>query len=449
MLCMRYFGTDGIRREAHALLDGGVPYLLGKALGVTLGKVIVARDVRESSPAIERMLVRGLLAGDAQIYLAGVLPTPALAYIAGTNDARFAVMITASHNPPEYNGLKVFSRRGQKLSPREEEALDGALEALSADRSITDEQREALASDALVNPEKELAHRVHILRDAEKEYANHVISMFPRFDEMSVTLDAANGCMAGLAKRVFEALGAKVTAINDARDGSKVNIGCGSTHMQALLAATPADGIGFAFDGDGDRVLAAVDGEVYDGDAILLALSTLYRVKGKLRKKFVVGTELTNSKLQRELAFQNTALMRTPVGDKYILNALLENGCLLGGEKSGHILMLDKGGTGDGLVTALSLLETKRTIGVLPRFKPYPMLEFDLPCENPKGALESDALQTKIALAKKLYGKYGRFVFRESGTEPYVRVAYECFSGNSQDIFAAIKKLFENAKTEL
>lgn len=219
--------------------------------------------------------------------------------------------------------------------------------------------------------------------------------------------------------------------------------------MQALLAATPADGIGFAFDGDGDRVLAAVDGEVYDGDAILLALSTLYRVKGKLRKKFVVGTELTNSKLQRELAFQNTALMRTPVGDKYILNALLENGCLLGGEKSGHILMLDKGGTGDGLVTALSLLETKRTIGVLPRFKPYPMLEFDLPCENPKGALESDALQTKIALAKKLYGKYGRFVFRASGTEPYVRVAYECFSGNSQDIFTSIKKLFESAKTEL
>lgn len=441
MRCMRYFGTDGIRGEAGALLGAKIPYLLGRALSETCGKVIVARDVRVSSPALEKELVNGLLAGDAQIYLAGVLPTPALAYIAGAHDARFAVMITASHNAPEFNGLKVFSRRGQKLSPREESALDEAICSLAKDMSISQEARDALASDCSALPQG--AHRVRIMNDAEGEYLSHVISLFPRLDAYQVTLDCAHGCMAGLAGRAFEALGASVNAINDDRDGKKVNVMCGSTHPEALLAATPRDSIGFAFDGDGDRVIAVVDGQIYDGDAILLALSTLYRIKGKLRKKFVVATELSNSRLQRELAFGNTALLRAPVGDKHVLGAMLENGCLLGGEKSGHILMLDRASTGDGLLTALTLLETKRTIGSLPKFKPYPMLELNIPSEDPKAELEGEKMQAKISLAKKLYGKSGRFVLRASGTEPYIRVAYEYFGSDAQSVFENIKNLFE------
>lgn len=444
MVCMHYFGTDGIRRRADELTSGNIPYLLGRALGMGCGKVIVARDVRESSPAIERMLVAGLLTGEAQIYLAGVLPTPALSYIAQAHDARFAVMITASHNPPEFNGLKVFSRRGQKLSAREEEALDAALNALSNNVAIGEQYLDALAADeCAISPD--VPHRVHILSGAREQYLRRVISLFPRFDGENVTLDAAHGCMCGIAREAFCALGANVVALNDVPDGKLVGVNCGSTHINTLLAATPKDGIGFAFDGDGDRVIAVANGQVYDGDAILLALSTLYRVKGKLRKKFVVGTQLSNSRLQRELAFQNTALMRTSVGDKHVLAALIQNNCLLGGEKSGHIIMLDRANSGDGLITALTLLETKRTIGSLPSFKPYPMLELDLPSESPSEELCGEAMRSKLSLAENLYGKDGRFVVRASGTEPYIRVAYECFSSNWQTIFAEVKKLFENA----
>lgn len=443
MRCMRYFGTDGIRGRADALLSGGIPYLLGRALGVTCGKVVVARDVRASSPMLERQLVAGLLEGDAEVYLAGILPTPALAYIAGVHNARFAVMITASHNPPEFNGLKVFSRRGGKLTLREEEALDAAAAALKADAPILKDAIEALAADACNVLKPPPPHRVHILHDAEGEYISHVTSAFPRFDGEEVTLDAAHGCMAGVARRVFETLGAKVSAINDDRDGKAVNVECGSTHISSLLAATPRHATGFAFDGDGDRVIAAVDGREYDGDAMLLALATLYRAKGKLRKKIVVGTELAGSRLQRELSAQNIALMRTPVGDKYVLRALLENDCLLGGEKSGHILMLDRATTGDGLITALSLLEAKRTLGALPAYQPYPMLSFDLPCEDPSGTLESEDMRQKLALANARFGKDGRLILRASGTEPKLRVAFECFSPDFQNIFRDIKNIFK------
>lgn len=442
MLCMRYFGTDGIRGLAGELLTENIPYLLGRALSATGGKVLVARDVRESSPAIEKELVRGLLSGESEIALAGVLPTPALAYIAKAHDARFAVMITASHNPPQFNGLKVFSGRGRKLSAREEEALDAAIGALREGRDIAPEEAEALAADVCAR-QSALPHRVRVLEGAEDEYISHVTSMFPRFDGMSATIDAACGCMAGVATKAFEALGIRTAAINNVRDGKRVNVGCGSTHLDALLRATPADEIGFAFDGDGDRALAAVNGAPYDGDAILLALALLYRVKGKLRKKLVVGTELTNSRLQRELARINTALLRTPVGDKYVLGALLEHGCLLGGEKSGHILTLDRADTGDGLVTALSLLETIKTLGALPDFNPYPLTQFDIYSPDPRADAESPKMKERISLAKAQYGESGRFVIRPSGTEPYIRVAYECFDGDAKSIFDGIKKIFE------
>ncbi|UKI22114.1 MAG: hypothetical protein L6V83_04035 [Christensenella sp.] len=214
---------------------------------------------------------------------------------------------------------------------------------------------------------------------------------------MKIRLDCAYGCFATLAPKAFLELGAIVCAEHNVRDGKKVNVDCGSTHVADFAARVQKDEIGFAFDGDGDRVLAVVDGKVYDGDAMLLALSTLYRLQGKLKKRFVVGTILTNTKLGRELAYHNTALIRTDVGDKHVLNALEKQGCLLGGEKSGHIVMLDKGTTGDGLVTALSLLEVKRTVGSLPKFIPYPMLEFGIPSTDPEKEISSDEFQRKIA----------------------------------------------------
>ena len=459
---MYYFGTDGIRNKADKLINERIPYMLGKALSKNAYKILVARDVRESSLDIEKQLCLGLLDGDAKIYLAGVLPTPALAYIANVEEADYAVMITASHNPPEYNGLKVFGKCGKKLSLDAEETLDKAIKQIADEfsrqteiggglsRPQYDDVSADIADDALsaeaetsllkITPTKE--HRIKIVEGAEFLYASRFKKLFPRFDGLRVRIDCAHGCFAELAGRVFESLGVSVTAENDTRDAELVNVECGSTNIDKFLPKVRPDEIGFAFDGDGDRVIAVVDGKIYDGDAILLALATLYRIQGKLKKKIVVGTELTSSKLQRELAFQNTALLRAEVGDKYVLDALYSSGCLLGGEKSGHIIMLDKSSTGDGLLTALTLLEVKKTIGNLPSFTPYPMLNLNVPAENPREYMETDEFKSKMTIATATFSKHGRFIVRPSGTEPLVRITFECFSPDAETIFAKLKKLF-------
>ena len=449
---MHYFGTDGIRNKADALLDADIPYFLGKAISQKGGKVIVARDVRTSSQEIEKQLCKGLLEGSAQIWLAGILPTPALAYTALSQKADYAIMITASHNPPEFNGLKVFGKGGRKLSGEEESALDEKIfslatnpneesvaflyEDLCADTLTEDE----VLSDLHVTPSLS-NHRIRIVDGAEFLYAKHVKEMFPRFDGYKIRLDCAYGCYATLAPAIFMSLGAVVCAEHNIRDGEKVNVGCGSTHIEEFARRVKKDEIGFAFDGDGDRVLAVVDGKLYDGDGMLLALSTLYRLQGKLKKRFVVGTILTGTKLQRELAYHNTALIRTDVGDKHILDALNAQGCLLGGEKSGHILMLDRANTGDGLITALSLLEVKRTLGSLPGYVPYPVLAFNIKADDPATTVMSDDFQAKITKVNNLYSPSGRLIVRSSGTEPYIRIFYECFVSEYKMIFEDIKKI--------
>lgn len=449
---MQYFGTDGIRQKADYLLDNQIPFLLGKALSQTNAKIIVARDVRTHSKDIEKQLCKGLLEGAAQIWLAGILPTPALAYTAQTQKADFAVMITASHNAPEFNGLKVFGKNGKKLSKEEELLLDKKLVELKNNPSLPPLSIVDICADALTEDERlsdlkitisEQNHRIRIVDGAEFLYAKHIKSMFPRFDGIKIRLDCAYGCFATLAPAIFLSLGAIVCAEHNVRDGEKVNVDCGSTHIEKFVARVKKDEIGFAFDGDGDRVIAVVNGKIYDGDAMLLALSTLYRLQGKLKKRFIVGTVLSNTKLQRELAYQNIALVRSDVGDKNVLDCLLAHGCLLGGEKSGHILMLDKENTGDGIVTALSLLEVKRTIGSLPKFTPYPMLELNIRTDNPTETLASSAFQEKITETNSLYSNSGRLIVRPSGTEPYIRVTYECFSSSPTAIFDDIKRIFQ------
>lgn len=449
---MQYFGTDGIRQKADYLLDNQIPFLLGKALSQTNAKIIVARDVRTHSKDIEKQLCKGLLEGAAQIWLAGILPTPALAYTAQTQKADFAVMITASHNAPEFNGLKVFGKNGKKLSKEKELLLDKKLVELKNNPSLPPLSIVDICADALTEDERlsdlkitisEQNHRIRIVDGAEFLYAKHIKSMFPRFDGMKIRLDCAYGCFATLAPAIFLSLGAIVCAEHNVRDGEKVNVDCGSTHIEKFVARVKKDEIGFAFDGDGDRVIAVVNGKIYDGDAMLLALSTLYRLQGKLKKRFIVGTVLSNTKLQRELAYQNIALVRSDVGDKNVLDCLLAHGCLLGGEKSGHILMLDKENTGDGIVTALSLLEVKRTIGSLPKFTPYPMLELNIRTDNPTETLASSAFQEKITETNSLYSNSGRLIVRPSGTEPYIRVTYECFSSSPTAMFDDIKRIFQ------
>lgn len=452
---MRYFGTDGVRGGADWILKSNIACKLGEALAEKGSKVVVARDVRAHSFDIEKQLVGGLLTKNTDIRLCGVLPTPALAYTADTENADYAVMITASHNAPEYNGLKVFGKGGRKLSLCEERALDDALfkrlpDAGGASAS-TFSSYEALSSNEFLpgiflkaQSDKEIfslkPDRIEILEGAERNYKRRILSMFPKFTGMKVRLDLAHGCFAELAADVFSDLGADVTAINDDRDGENVNVACGSTHITRF--EVKKNEIGFAFDGDGDRVLAVVDGKVYDGDAILLALSMLYRLRGKLKNRFVVGTLLSNSRLQRELAWQGTVLLRADVGDKNVLNMLSERECPLGGEKSGHIIMADKASTGDGLLTALTLLEAKKTMGSLPKFSPYPMREYNIRAEDPKTAIRQNDFVTKIARAEEAIGTKGRMIVRPSGTEPFIRIAVEYYAKNHGEIFTRVQNIF-------
>lgn len=441
---------------------------MGCVLASDGGKIFIGRDVRVHSCEIEKLLCSGLLNGKTEIYVTGVIPTPALAYIAERENADYAVMITASHNAPEYNGLKIFAKGGRKLTAAEESRIDALLDELSLTECICRDcnalNLDEAAADNLCGscPETDNNARAAFIRNGKSRtgpfspcteikiyegaqflYVKHLKNMFPRFDGVKVRLDCAYGCCAELAQEVFEALGAIVTAEHNVRNGNKVNVDCGAADTRNFVSRVKRDEIGFSFDGDGDRVLAVVNGKLYDGDAILLALSTLYRIQGKLRKKFVIGTVLTNSRLQRELAFQGTALVRADVGDKHILDLLIEKNCLLGGEKSGHVIMLDKANTGDGIITALSLLEVKKTIGNLPKFCPYPMLEFNLHTETPKEDIASKPFKAKIRRASELIENRGRLLVRPSGTEPYIRVAVEVFASHNEELFEKIKSLFE------
>lgn len=502
---MRYFGTDGIRGKAAWLEENYLAYKLGLVLGEKGGRVVIARDVRLSSPRLEEQLIKGLLCKEkTEIFVAGILPTPALAYFAKIYRADYAVMITASHNAPEYNGLKLFGKNGKKLSPDTETVFDDEIFRLSesnkeiaqsninydihsntldsADISCASSsdikkikiftnagnyvsnymEKEQSASfdgirilsvgnicDAACDDAFEdcaacgFRQRVTSIQGADILYKAEIIKKFPRFDNMKVRLDLANGCFAELAADVFSALGATVETENNVRDGSKVNVKCGSTNIADFAKRVRRDETGFAFDGDGDRVLAVVDGQIYDGDAILLAISLLYRLNGKLKNRFVVGTVLTNTRLQRELAYHGSALLRTDVGDKFVLDAMTAENCSLGGEKSGHIIMLDKAETGDGLLTALTLLEAKKTMGSLPRFSPYPMLEFNIPSRSPKTEIASFEFKNKIEAANAVIEGKGRLIIRPSGTEPYIRVAAEIFTPQADEVFKEIRECFK------
>lgn len=462
---MRIFGTDGIRGKADWLLQNGVARALGCALSTvdfssandsvefeenesktvdgkerdqtcnyvcekgrgkisgngakaesTKKRIAVAKDVRLSSPAIERQLIEGLLEGGADVRLCGVLPTPALAYVAAEVDADYAVMITASHNPPEYNGLKVMSGRG-KLDDKEEKMLDEeVVKKMECERS----------------PKTTSATSIEIFEGAESKYKKHLLDVFSHFGQETkqckVMLDCAHGCAAELAADVFETLGFDVVCLNGDRDGNLVNVGCGATDLTAFKVER--GDVGFSFDGDADRVIAVVDGEPYDGDQILYALAEYYFRCGTLINNAVVGTVLTDSALEKEFAYKGITLHRSAVGDKFVLEKMRETGAVLGGEKSGHTVLGDKTVTGDGIITALTLLQARAALGGLPRFTPTPTFSFNVPSLNPAARFASAEFQARVAAAEEYVGRKGRIIVRPSGTENVIRITVECSSAD-------------------
>ncbi|HEX6491348.1 MAG TPA: phosphoglucosamine mutase [Gaiellaceae bacterium] len=394
------FGTDGVRGVVGQDLTIELVERLGGAATRWSrgGRVFVGRDTRESGPALEQAFARGVVEAGGNAVLAGVLPTPAIALLA----LDLGVVVSASHNPPEYNGIKIFDRDGQKLSDAAEEEIEALLE----------EERAGPGGGAI--------DHVGVATDS---YLEHIIERFgANLAGLKIAVDCANGAYSKLAPKAFERLGAQVTAVGAAPDGTNINLGCGATDL-SLLQATVLKGdhdLGVAFDGDGDRMLAVdADGTPVDGDQIIAILAD------DLGVELVAVTVMTNLGFHRFAAERGIEVITTDVGDRYVLEALREHGGLLGGEQSGHIVYLKDHVTGDGLAAALLLCGALngRTLAeaasILPR---YPQVKQNIPVAE---KTLSVGLWDEVERVNAELDGSGRILVRPSGTEPLVRVLAE------------------------
>ena len=417
-----YFGTDGVR----GVVGDSLTDELVARLGVAFARwsegcpVLVGRDTRASGPALEEALAAGLAAGGSAVTLGGVLPTPAVALVAQACGA----VVSASHNPPEYNGVKVFAREGAKLT----DAQELEVEALLPDEPPTPPAGQAVRADGL-----------------GERYVDVLVERFGApLDGLRIACDTANGAMTGLAPAALERLGAAVTAIGDRPDGTNINVGCGATDLTALSALV-RDGdfdLGCALDGDGDRLIAMDrDANEVDGDAVLAVLAL------HLGVPLVVVTETTNSAFHRLMAERGVRTITTPVGDRYLLEALRREGGTLGGEQSGHILSLDGHVSGDGLMGAILLaravVESGRTLGELASvLELFPQARRDV---SVRQKVVTSSIWTEIeALNARLDGD-GRVLVRPSGTEPVMRVLAEAKTvQTAEDLCATVAALVES-----
>jgi phosphoglucosamine mutase len=398
-LARQYFGTDGVRGVVGETITPDLVERLGKAAALWCGsgRVFIGRDTRASGPELEEAFARGVASAGGTAVLAGVLPTPAVALLR----LDLASVVSASHNPPEYNGVKFFDRDGRKLTDATEEEIEALLDA--------------------PGPGGGEINRVEVAADS---YLEHVLERFGAgLSGLRIAVDCANGAYAGLAPQAFSELGAEVTAIGDAPDGTNINVDCGATDLRALARVVRDGGfdLGIAFDGDGDRMLAVDErGEPVDGDQILAVLALDLDVDG------VAVTTMTNLGFHRLMEERRIRVAVTDVGDRYVLEALRREGMCLGGEQSGHLIWLDGHVTGDGLVAGLLLcraLKGRRlseAVAVMPHF---PQVVRNLP-RSGRGPLSGGLLEAVENVNGALAGK-GRVLVRPSGTEPVVRVLAE------------------------
>jgi phosphoglucosamine mutase len=407
----RYFGTDGVRGIVGEDLTPELVERLGRAATVWSGRgrIFIGRDTRASGPELEDALARGIASVGGNAVVAGVLPTPAVALL--TLD--LGCVITASHNPPEYNGVKFFDRDGQKLSDTQEEEIEALLDERATGGGEIDEV--GVATDS---------------------YLEHVVERFGSdLTGLRIGVDCANGAYSGLAPQAFTELGAQVTPIGDEPDGTNINVGCGATDLRALQRTVTELGLdlGVAFDGDGDRMLAVDgNGDVVDGDQILAVLALDRKVD------LVAVTVMANMGLHRLMAENGVRVVTTGVGDRYVLEALRREGGILGGEQSGHLIWLDGHVTGDGLVAALLLCRSlhgrplAEVAAVMPRF---PQAKENVPVAN-HGHL-NPAIEEEVARLNAELGDRGRVLVRPSGTEPVIRVLAEAESGPEAETLCA------------
>ncbi len=398
----RYFGTDGVRGVVGEDLTPDLVERLGRAMTLWSGRarVLIGRDTRESGPELEAALARGVVSAGGTAVLAGVLPTPAVALLAQDLGA----VVSASHNPPEYNGVKIFDREGSKLTDAEEEEIEALFDAVPRDDGS-----------------------VEHLEGAGESYLNHVVERFGSdLSGFHVAVDCANGAFFELAPAAFETLGAKVTAIGVDPDGTNINAGCGATDLVALshkVVEVGAD-LGVAFDGDGDRMLAVDErGDTLDGDQIVAILAPALDVD------LVAVTAMTNLGFHRLMDEHGIRVVTTAVGDRYVLEALRAEGGVLGGEQSGHILWLRDHVTGDGLAAALllcSALDGRALSEAAAAMTRYPQAKENVRvARRPRDGEMPQAIVEEAERMNAELGDGGRVLVRPSGTEPVVRVLAE------------------------
>ncbi|MEV7424919.1 MULTISPECIES: phosphoglucosamine mutase [unclassified Streptomyces] len=427
----RLFGTDGVRGVANADLTAELALGLSVAAAHVLGEVgtfeghrptaVVGRDPRASGEFLEAAVVAGLASAGVDVLRVGVLPTPAVAYLTGVLGADLGVMLSASHNAMPDNGVKFFARGGHKLADELEDRIE----------KIYDEHR---TGEPWARPTGGGVGRVRTYDEGFDQYVAHLIGVLPnRLDGLKVVLDEAHGAAARVSPEAFARAGAEVITIGAEPDGLNINDGCGSTHLGLLKAAVVEHGadFGIAHDGDADRCLA-VDGagEEVDGDQILAVLALAMREAGTLRGNAVVGTVMSNLGFKMAMEREGITLVETAVGDRYVLESMKEHGYALGGEQSGHVIVLDHATTGDGTLTGLMLAArvaaTGRTLGDLAGvMSRLPQVLVNVPDVDKSRVKTSAELASAVSEAERDLGSTGRVLLRPSGTEPLVRVMVE------------------------
>ena len=439
----RMFGTDGVRGIANTELTAELAYSLGRAGAFVLTegthkpKILVAKDTRISGDMLEAALVAGILSVGAEAVILGVVPTPAVAHLTREYNADAGVMISASHNPVEYNGIKFFDGRGYKLSDELEDQIQAVIES---------------NFEGVPSPVGGAVGRSYTEETALREYIDYAMSTIKTdLKGLRVALDCANGAAYKAAVKAFRALGARVYVINDNPDGNNINENCGSTHMEELMDYVVRKNcdIGFAFDGDADRCLAVDEkGNMINGDFLLTICAKALKEAGKLNDDTLVVTVMSNLGLDIAAKREGINLVKTKVGDRYVLEEMLKENYILGGEQSGHIIFLDHNTTGDGLVTALQiaaiLKESGKTFselaGVMKEL-PQVLVNAKVPNEKKNIYLEDKEIIDAInAVEAKLNG-VGRVLIRPSGTEPLVRVMLE--GENQEEINEMANSLVE------
>jgi phosphoglucosamine mutase len=422
-MAKQLFGTDGIRGLAGEYpLDPATVHAFGMALGTDLGRVapgvgvVIGMDTRESGPWIAAQVAGGLLRRGVHVSFAGVITTPGIAYLTRSNDFTAGVMISASHNPYRDNGIKVFGHSGFKLPDDEEHAVEQEIFRLH---------------DTGIEPAESPLAPDHGL---ERHYLDFLASTVSgSFAGMRIVVDCGNGAAFQLAPALFRHLGADVHAIFHQPNGRNINLDCGSLHVGPLRATVLEDraDLGVAFDGDADRaIFVAANGQIVDGDAVLLIAARALQAAGKLDGALVVATVMSNLGLEQALARDGIRLLRTPVGDKYVLEEMVRQGAALGGEQSGHVIFRQYATTGDGLLTALRILETARDsgaglAGLTAGLQIYPQRLVSIRVREKKALNELPAVAREIADCERAFGSDGRVLVRFSGTEPVARVMVE------------------------